>query len=205
MKLIKVCGMRQADNIRQIENLGIDMMGFIFYPHSSRMVNKKPEYMPTTAKRVGVFVNADIKQIRTAIDEYKLDYIQLHGTESPDLCKEIGRLTKKKIIKAFPIATADDFKATKQYEDCCEYFLFDTKCLGFGGSGNTFDWHLLDAYCGPKPFLLSGGICNELIPQLATLHHKYLAGFDLNSKFETAPAVKDVDKIDYFIKRMKTV
>ena len=203
MKLIKVCGMREADNISSVEQTGVDLIGFIFYSKSSRFVSIKPTYMPVNAKRVGVFVNADIKQISLIATEYGLDYIQLHGNESPYFCREVKRTTGKSLIKAFSIAQTKDLANVNSFADYCDYFLFDTKCTCFGGSGKAFDWSILDAYNGTTPFLLSGGICNKLIPDLKTFHHPCLAGYDLNSKYEISPALKDAAMINEFIKQMK--
>ena len=203
MKLIKVCGMREADNILAVEQTGVNLMGFIFYPESTRLVSIKPAYMPLKAKRVGVFVNAGIQQISFTAKEYGLDYIQLHGNESPDFCREVKKATGKSIMKAFSIAQPNDLANVNSFANYCKYFLFDTKCTGFGGSGKAFDWSILDTYKGTTPFLLSGGICNELIPDLKAFHHPCLAGYDLNSKYEISPALKDAVMINDFIKQMK--
>ena len=87
--MVKICGMREAENICEVEALGIDLMGFIFWPKSSRHVNERPAYLPTNCKRVGVFVDEDIKTVRRIADEYALDYIQLHGNESPVYCAQL--------------------------------------------------------------------------------------------------------------------
>lgn len=151
---VKVCGMRDAENIHEVEALGIDWMGFIFWPKSKRYVSKLPEYMPVHAKRVGVFVDEDIEQVKRIAEDYALDIIQLHGHESPDYVRSFNaqastldpRLSslnpqpsaldpqpstlnsKPSIIKAFNIATAADLEATKPYEGIVDYFLFDTRC-----------------------------------------------------------------------------
>ena len=153
--MIKVCGMRDAENIREVEALGIDLMGFIFWPKSSRYVSERPAYLPTQCKRVGVFVDEDIETVKRIADDYALDYIQLHGHETPSYC---AQLNGKHLIKAFNIATAADFEATKPYEGIVDHFLFATKGKSVGGNGEKFDWNVLKDYVGETPFLLSGGI-----------------------------------------------
>ena len=198
---VKVCGMREAENIREVEALGIDLMGFIFWPKSSRYVSERPAYMPQTAKRVGVFVNEDIKQVKRIAEEYSLDVIQLHGSESPDYIRQLGSVCGDTIatVKAFNIATAADLDATKSYEGIVDYFLFDTKTPIPGGSGVQFDWSLLADYVGQTPFLLSGGIGPDDAERVKTFQHPKCIGIDLNSRFEISPGLKDVEKLKKFL------
>lgn len=200
--IVKVCGMRDPENIQDIEQTGIDWMGFIFYPASSRYVPKRPEYLPEKVKRVGVFVNESMEEILSIDDQFQLDYIQLHGNESPDFCRML-ETRGFRTIKAFPIATVKDFQATVPYSGCCTYFLFDTKSPAHGGSGQKFDWGLLDSYRGNTPFLLSGGIEIEDVDKLKTINNKHLIGFDLNSRFESTPGIKRVDPVRKFVEQIK--
>jgi phosphoribosylanthranilate isomerase len=194
---VKVCGMREAGNIREVEQAGADMMGFIFYPKSSRYVEEVPEYLPQYAKRVGVFVNEDIKAIQTTVARFGLHCVQLHGEEAPELC---GLLRQSAgVIKAFPVAREKDLQAVGRYKDVCDYYLFDTKCDERGGSGKSFDWAILNHYEGQTPFLLSGGISMESAGALKAFAHPRWAGIDLNSRFELSPAMKDVKKIQNFL------
>lgn len=195
--IIKVCGMREPENIRAIEQLGIQWMGFIFWPQSSRYIKKCPTYLPTKCKRVGVFVDATIADIRASIEEYGLDLIQLHGHESPAFIQSIGH--ENPIIKAFSIATTADLTLAASYEGVVDYFLFDTKAKLVGGNGTKFDWSVLQAYHGATPFLLSGGIGPDDVERIRQFHHPQLAGIDLNSRFETSPALKDITKLKRFI------
>ena len=192
--------MRDADNIREVEALGIDMMGFIFWPKSSRYVSERPNYMPTKCKRVGVFVDEDIEQVKRTADEYQLDMIQLHGHERPDY---IRQLSGRMVIKAFNIATSADLEATKPYEGIVDYFLFDTKGKSVGGNGAKFDWTVLADYVGETPFLLSGGIGPDDAARIRSFHHSQLAGIDLNSRFEITPGLKDINKLKEFIKELQ--
>lgn len=198
--IIKVCGMREDDNIREVENIGIDMMGFIFWPKSSRYVSERPAYLPTNCKRVGVFVNEDIEQVKRIANDYALTLIQLHGNESSE---DVGQLRKWKIIKAFNVATIEDLKQTKAYEGLADYFLFDTKGKSVGGNGEQFDWNILQHYNGDTPFLLSGGIGPEDAERLKYWYHPKCIGIDINSRFEIAPAYKDTDKIKTFINTIR--
>ena len=163
-----------------------------------------PSYLPTKCKRVGVFVDASIGDVMTIAEQYQLDIIQLHGQESPSyitqLISHLSRLRNVKIIKAFNIATAIDFEATKHYEDYVDYFLFDTKGKSVGGNGEKFDWSVLSSYKGKTPYLLSGGIGPDDDDQLRTVSPY---GIDLNSRFESSPALKDVTALKCFLDSIK--
>jgi len=206
--IIKVCGMRDAENIRNVESLDIDLMGFIFWPKSSRYVSERPNYLPQKAKKVGVFVNEETETIMQIAKDYALDFIQLHGQESPDFVRSILSVCGDTIatIKAFNIATADDFAQTKPYEGIVDYFLFDTKGKSVGGNGEKFDWNVLSAYNGETPFLLSGGIgpddAEVLSSYLSVLSSKHCIGIDLNSRFELAPGLKDVATLRKFLNEL---
>jgi len=197
--IIKTCGMRDADNIRAVSELGIDWMGFIFWAPSSRYVSEKPSFLPTRQKRVGVFVDARIEEVRSKADEYALDLIQLHGKESPAFCEWLKANSRQQLIKAFNIATQEDLEQTIPYEGLVDYFLFDTKAKMVGGNGTQFDWSVLSAYQGNTPFLLSGGIGPDDAEKVRNFHHPQLAGIDLNSRFELSPALKDIEKLKQFI------
>ena len=191
--------MREAENIREVEALDIDLIGFIFWPKSSRYVSERPAYLPTNCKRVGVFVDEDIEVVKKIAHDYALDYIQLHGHESTAYCAQLKGL---KLIKAFNIATAEDFGQTKSYEKLVDYFLFDAKGKSVGGNGTKFEWSVLDNYHGPTPFILSGGIGPNDATSVRRFHHPQLAGIDLNSKFEDAPALKNIQKLKTFLEQL---
>ena len=205
--VIKVCGMREAENIREVEALGINWMGLIFWSKSSRYVSEMPDYLPQDVKRVGVFVNEDLDTVKKKADDYALDLIQLHGSESPDYVRalktpsSINPLTSS-IIKAFNIATADDFEQTKDYEGLVDYFLFDTKGPSVGGNGVQFDWDVLKDYHGKTPFLLSGGIGPDDAERIQAFHHPQCIGIDLNSRFELSPGLKDITAIRKFLNEL---
>lgn len=198
--LTKVCGMRDAENIRAVERLGINLMGFIFWPHSSRYVSEPPAYLPTACRRVGVFVDATIDDVRQHMTDYALDYIQLHGQESPEYIEALRTVCGNPItiIKAFNIATAADLDQTKPYEGLADLFLFDTRGKSVGGNGSKFDWTVLNDYNGTTPFILSGGIGPDDAEQLRAFHHPKCTGIDLNSRFELAPGLKDITALQKF-------
>ena len=201
---IKVCGMRDGQNIREVESLHPDMMGFMFWPGSKRYVSRKPDYLPQVS-RVGVFVNPEPADVVAKVREYGLNRIQLHGTESAELCRTIHQAIGLPITKAISIASATDFDACRAYEQepSVDLFLFDTKCSGWGGSGQSFDWSLLDSYQGSKPFLLAGGIGPGMEESIAGIKHPHFYGIDLNSRFETEPAVKEINKLSLFINNIR--
>ena len=201
--IIKVCGMRDAQNIRKVEALGIDWIGLVFYPPSPRYVAAKPAYLPVSTPLVGVFVDADIRQIMQKADDYRLSLIQLHGHESPQYCNSLrAALPTVRIIKAISVAGIHSVRSAADYEGMVDYLLFDTHCVQRGGSGRTFDHHLLSHYVGQTPFLLSGGLSVADAEDLSRLNHPRLAGYDLNSRFESAPALKDTNLIQQFINHL---
>lgn len=211
--------MRDADNIREISALGVDMIGLIFYPPSPRYVQQFssgagiiPDYAPDMGKtplRVGVFVDDMPQNIVTRVYNYKLDYIQLHGNEPRETLENLRTTIdpdikpKIKIIKAISVSSAEDIKKYKEYVGAADLFLFDTKCKTVGGSGEQFDWQVLQAYDGDVPFLLSGGIGPDDAERIKNFHHPKCIGIDLNSKFEIEPALKDVEKLKQFLVKVK--
>ncbi|GHU94997.1 N-(5'-phosphoribosyl)anthranilate isomerase [Bacteroidia bacterium] len=177
-------------------------MGFIFYEKSARYAQQWPiqnlDFVPPSIKKIGVFVNESVENILDIVRQYHLDGVQLHGNENPEMC---GYLKAKKMlcIKSFGIAHPDDFAAANGYEPHTDYFLFDTKTPAHGGSGQKFDWGILQSYRGTKPFFLSGGIAPDDAADILQIQHPCLFGVDINSGFETAPAIKNAAQIRQFI------
>ena len=201
MKL-KVCGMKYSQNITEIENLFPDLMGFIFYEKSKRFFNQPEINLNNKVKRVGVFVNENIQEIKNKIKKYKLDYVQLHGEENVNFCNSLQPFVK--IIKVFKIDYNFNFKKTEEFEEVCDYFLFDTKSQLHGGSGKKFDWDLLKNYNCKKEFFLSGGIDISDIEEIKKIVNSYpIAGIDVNSKFELENLEKDKEKINLLIKKLR--
>lgn len=202
--IIKVCGMRDEENIRQLEQLDIDWMGFIFFSESPRFVGPKLSYLPKKVKKIGVFVDQIPQIISELAKQNHLEMIQLHGSEPPWYCINLQE-EGYKIIKSFGIDT-DGYIPNAQlnaYEGKCDYFLFDTKTKLHGGSGKKFNWERLADYDGDTPFILSGGISPEDAEEIKSLKHPKFAGIDINSCFEIEPAYKDIEMIKSFIKQIR--
>ena len=200
MKL-KVCGMKYQDNINAVATLQPDYMGFIFYEKSSRFFENDVPKVPNTIKKVGVFVDASINYISEKINAFNLQAVQLHGNETPELCKNL-KLKEVEIIKVFSIKDNFDFSVLKAYEDFCDYFLFDTKGSLPGGNGFTFNWETLKDYPSTKPFILSGGIGLQEIKRIKAFKNtqvfKYCYAIDINSKFEIKAGLKNIRDIQKF-------
>ncbi|MEP0368259.1 MAG: phosphoribosylanthranilate isomerase [Cyclobacteriaceae bacterium] len=194
MKL-KVCGMREKENIEELLQLEPDFIGFIFYAKSPRFVeNFEIPDVPTETKKVGVFVNEDESVILDCVEKYGLDYVQLHGNEPVELAESI----KQKgvgVIKVFGVMDALPSAEIRPYEDAVDYFLFDTKTPAHGGSGQKFDWSILKSYDSTKPFFLSGGIDVSDIEEIKKMNIEKLEVIDVNSRFEIAPGLKNIERV----------
>lgn len=193
--------MKNPENIRQLIELPIDMLGLIFYDKSPRFAgNLAPEALepiPENIKKVGVFVNASKDYILATAKRYGLDMLQLHGSESPEFCRDL-RAAGCEIIKTFSVSETNDLKRCSLYESACDFFLFDTKTPAFGGSGRKFDWQILSEYKGAKPFFLSGGIGEEVFDSeslKSSVDTVLPYALDLNSRFEIEPGLKDIEKL----------
>lgn len=200
MKQIKVCGLTNNPESKKIAAIPeVDFIGFIFAEQSPRFTR---ESIPSFGKqRVGVFVNASLENIQFAIQQHELTAVQLHGDESPEFCRQLPN--ELVVIKALGIATKADLDATDAYKNAVDYFLFDTKSAKRGGSGTSFDWGILADYKGPCSFFLSGGIGLDTLVSLHHFDHPLCIGYDLNSRFETAPGVKNVQHIETFIQQLQ--
>jgi phosphoribosylanthranilate isomerase len=204
---IKICGMREPDNIKAVCKLKPDFMGFIFYPESKRFVSEDVAktilpIVPEHIKKVGVFVNEPIDSIVKHVDLLALDCIQLHGEESIEYCAGLRDLNVQ-IIKSFGVDESFDFTGVEQYSPFCDYFLFDTKSSAYGGTGKKFNWKKLSEFNPSKPVFLSGGIGPEDLEAIQNLPFFNLYALDLNSKFETKPALKDVQLLEKFSKEIR--
>ena len=204
---IKVCGMREADNLWAIAELEPDLLGFVFYAKSARDATgvldpAQVRSLPPAISRVGVFVDEALPTLLTTCCQYNLDYAQLHGHETPDYCRQV-RANGARVIKAFAVDAQFDFTALAAYAPHCDLFLFDTKGPLPGGNGTAFDWSVLANYTGPTPFLLGGGLGPATLPALLDFHHPHLYGLDFNSQLETAPGRKDVARTRALLTRLR--
>lgn len=206
-RIIKVCGMTDASNIRQVAETGVDWIGMIFWQPSSRCCHDPgvAQTIPEGIQRVGVFVDEEVETIVRRTEECGLNRVQLHGRETATSIRQLRQRLHQgvEIIKAISIHTLDDLALAEAYEPLVDYLLFDTKCKTVGGSGRQFDWSILNHYQGQRPFLLSGGIGPDDARRLAAFSHPQLAGYDLNSRFETAPGIKNVEALQRFLAERK--
>ncbi len=205
---IKVCGMRESQNILALAELQPDFMGFIFYDKSARFTGeilekKTLKSLPKSIKKTGVFVNESIEKLVDTWKEFDLDFIQLHGNETVEFCEKLKNQGLK-IIKVFSVDHSFDFSETINFEGFVDYFLFDTKAEGgYGGHGKAFDWNILEKYQGETPFLLAGGISLENLGDLDKIKNKNFVGIDVNSKFELSPAKKDIEALKELFEKIK--
>lgn len=204
MKL-KVCGLKHEQNIKELMQLPIDYMGFIFYKKSPRFVAENLSFdflriIPKHIKKVGVFVNETNYSIFNQVAHYDLDMVQLHGDETPEICAELK--TQVKVMKAFQINDGFDFIQLEKYVPVVDYFLFDSPTVNYGGSGKSFNWQALKKYNYNIPFFLSGGINEEHIEEIKQLNIPQLAAIDINSKFEIEPGLKNTIQVKQFILKL---
>ena len=208
---VKVCGMTDLDQVNQLNDMGVEFCGFIFYPKSPRYVFK---HMPAVTikkikgniNKVGVFVNADVEDVLQTVDDCGLYLVQLHGDESPRACEKIADYVS--VIKAFRLGEGDNILwKIKDYQDVVDMFLFDTEGVGYGGTGKKFNWEALLNLNINKPFFLSGGIQPD-DAEILKEFSKNAVGMDLfavdiNSKFEISPGYKDMEKVRTFVSQLK--
>ena len=193
MKL-KVCGMREVTNIKSVLALKPDLMGFIFYPKSKRFVDalSLEDIDFGTTQKVGVFVNEKLNSLTEKVKKFDLDYVQLHGDESPSYLAAVKYLGVK-VIKVFRILDQLPIDQILAFEQEADYFLYDTLSLEYGGSGKNFQWNILNESPSSKPFWLSGGVSIESLKALGLIDHPGLTGIDVNSKFEDQPGMKNIE------------
>lgn len=199
--------MREPANVSGVVAAHPDFVGFIFYPESKRFVGFEPllevlAIVPDSIKKVGVFVDETPEKVLELSTSWNLEAIQLHGGESPMFCEQMQR-SGLLVIKAFPMDESFDFAILEAYHKSCDFFLFDTKSKLPGGSGQKFNWQLLNQYYLERPFFLSGGIVPEDLNLIRELSHPQLFGIDINSGFEVSPGFKNVDKISKFISEVR--
>lgn len=204
---IKVCGMKDPENLEEVCNLSPDFVGYIFFRGSRRYVGDQPDSSlfsipENRVSRVGVFVNEPFLSVKRIIDSGWVDMVQLHGAESPEYCKALVN-EGVHVIKAMDPGVVNKGDTLKSYYGVVHYFLFDTPGEGYGGTGRKFDWDLLSGYTLPVPFLLSGGIGPEDGTAIRKMDLMWFHGVDVNSGFETAPGHKDVELLKEFINEIR--
>ena len=203
---VKVCGLRDPGNTREVCDAEPDYCGFIFYRSSPRFIGESAaelfEKVPASILKVGVFVNEGKESVIGIARRWHLDLVQLHGSETPDYCSSI-RSEGFKVIKSFGVDARFDFKNTLHFSEACDYFLFDTRSREHGGTGVKYNWKKLSEYSLEKPFFLSGGIGPGDVHLIRKIDNKNLYGVDINSRFETAPGIKNIETVRSFIKELK--
>lgn len=206
MKL-KVCGMKYPENAGAVAALGPDYMGFIFYKPSKRYCGETltPEFvkaLPVSIIKTGVFVNETLEEVLRICFLYGFKAVQLHGHESPEFClacKNAGL----EVIKVFHVGETMDWSILQPYKKVADYFLFDTKTPEYGGSGNRFNWEILNDYDNEVPLFLSGGVDERILAESDTLKNVNIYALDVNSRFELEPGLKDVERIKKFAESLK--
>ncbi|AZA80047.1 phosphoribosylanthranilate isomerase [Chryseobacterium sp. G0186] len=211
---LKVCGLTKTEQIQELMTMKVDFLGFIFYEKSPRYVLNHLSLDDISKVdhqgKVGVFVNEITEKIIEVAEKGKLNLIQLHGDESEDFMADLRKKLNPeiKIIKVIRIGndtTENRNKITQILNDQSTsynlppvtYYLFDTDSKAFGGTGQQFDWNLLNEFEIPLPYFLSGGISEENITNIQSLIQKPFA-IDINSKFEINPGDKDIERIKKF-------
>ncbi|HEX6981443.1 MAG TPA: phosphoribosylanthranilate isomerase [Balneolaceae bacterium] len=203
---VKFCGITTLQDARFASGMLVDYLGFIFYENSPRYLDpakagaiinwiEGPEF-------VGVFVNQALDDVNAISRQTGIDLVQLHGNESPDYCG----LVDKPIIKAIHVEkgdTASDMESRiKPYLGSVDYLLFDTKVGGkWGGTGQSFDWSLLEDVSQDIPFFLSGGLSADNIRTACETVQPY--AIDVSSGIEAEPGVKDFDKIEALMEEIR--
>lgn len=203
--------MTQVQQVKQLDELGVEFAGFIFYPKSPRYVFKhipaiEIKRIKGNINKVGVFVNADANEIFRTIDDCGLYVVQLHGDETPRFCETISDYIT--VVKAFRLSETDNIEwMVKDYQDVVDMFLFDTEGAGYGGTGKKFNWDKLKGMNIRKPFFLSGGIEPNDVSMIKDFTNepvaKNLFSLDINSKFEISPGIKDIDLVKQFVTALK--
>jgi phosphoribosylanthranilate isomerase len=209
MSKVKVCGLTDARNAWQVADAGADFAGFIFYPRSKRFVGETPHAdlfmnIPSHVKKVGVFVNEKKVKIIEIARKYQLDLVQLHGAESAVFCNDL-KIKGISVMKAFGIGEDFDFEKLTDYKDSCDFFLFDTQTMLYGGSGIKFRWERIEEYKLNTPFFLGGGIGPLDVQKVRNINHPGFFAADINSRFETAPGIKNIDIVKTFIQHFKNI
>jgi phosphoribosylanthranilate isomerase len=211
---VKVCGMVDPQNLSEICALEPDFVGYIFVPGSPRFVGEHPDpslfRIPgdRTAK-VGVFVNEDTSEVIRRFEQCQLDLVQLHGKEPAHYCRNLVDQGIP-VIKAFhpenPIHAADTGSTgigMDQYSQVAHYLLLDSGVSGEGGTGHKLNWERLQSMAIPLPFLLGGGIGPDDAGLVKAVDHPLFFGVDVNSRFESAPGMKDADLISRFMNELR--
>jgi len=209
--IVKICGLSAPDALDVALETGADMVGFIFFPPSPRNVSLETaralaSRVQSRARKVAVTVDADDTLLASIIEALKPDILQLHGHETPPRVAAVRESFGLPVMKALPIETKSDLAAIASYTSVADRLLFDARppreATRPGGLGQPFDWHLLENLDLSIPFMLSGGLHADNIEE--ALRITRAGGVDVVSGVESAPGVKDPDKIRAFIRAARS-
>jgi phosphoribosylanthranilate isomerase len=203
---VKVCGLKDIDNMQSVIELAPDFVGLIFHKESKRYVGddeafKQYVHSIDGVMKTGVFVNATVDDVISIANDYKLDFVQLHGDQSSEFCASVNNVVP--VIKVFRIDASLSVQEIQRFRDVCCYFLFDTKTEKYGGSGRKFNWELLEEYSLDKPFFLSGGIGPDDLGQIKQIDNRFLECVDINSRFEDSIGLKNINQLKTFIDELR--
>jgi phosphoribosylanthranilate isomerase len=200
---VKVCGIKSLPQIKELIDMPVHYIGINFYMPSPRYYTGESLGDSLTHghdKLVGVFVNEKAHIVKEICNEHGIKAVQLHGNESINYCEELKK--EFTVFKAF----GNDKIAFPDYlhdYNICDYYLFDKASPQHGGTGQKFDWSLLDRYNGQKSFFVAGGVSVNDTENIRNItKHAQFAGVDINSKFEISPGIKDMNLINNFLKEI---
>ncbi|NLX17818.1 MAG: phosphoribosylanthranilate isomerase [Desulfobulbus sp.] len=206
---IKICGITRLADARCAATAGVDALGFIFYEKSPRAITLSAakdiiRQLPPLVAAVGVFVNEEVDRVIHVVRECGLTHVQLHGAESPDCCRTLAaRVPSCRIIKAVRVGAHSTAADIIPYQSVVHGYLLDTYEKDMvGGTGQKFDWSLIDRLEPGRPFFLAGGLDLENIRNALEQITPY--GVDANSGLEDAPGIKNHHRIRSFITTVRT-
>ena len=205
MVRIKICGITNLEDALVAIEQGVDSLGFILAESprqvSPDLVKRIVENLPPFVNKVGVFVDEELAKVKEIASYCGLDTVQLHGSESPEYCQKLAKLT---VVKAFRIKDKLPWVELKDYAEVVTAYLLDTYVAGqAGGTGETFNWNLAEQAKEAGPIILAGGLKPENIDQAICEVAPY--GVDVSSGIEAEPGVKDHDKLVELVDKVRSV
>jgi phosphoribosylanthranilate isomerase len=207
---VKICGLTDQESVDAAIEGGADYLGFVFFKTSPRnvaanVVAALVEDVPEDVARVGLFVDPDNAALDQVLNYVRLDYLQLHGSESPERIDEIRLAFGLPVIKAIGVSTAQDVKAASAFRDHADMLLFDAKpppgADRPGGNAQAFNWDLMSGYTGAVPWLLAGGLTPDTVAD--AIAKSGARAVDVSSGVESAPGRKDPALVTAFLKAAK--
>lgn len=210
MTEVKICGLSTPETLTTAVESGARFVGFVFYPPSPRHVAFDTAFhlaraVPTGVRSIGLFVNPEDEELERIATGIQLDMIQLHGDETPERVAEIKARFAMPVIKAIRVATKYDLEGIEEFEDAADWLLFDAKPANAelpGGTGQSFDWNILKGKSFKKRWMLSGGLDTDNVKEALSILKPNAV--DISSGVESAPGIKDAEKIKSFIKAVRS-